>query len=61
MDAISTREFAPRTVDKVERLELFAAGVYRPELLFPDERMVAAAMQSPAALWKLQNLRHMKS
>lgn len=49
----------PRTDGEREYLDLFAAGEYRPGLLFPDERMAAAAEMSPAALWKLQNLRKM--
>ena len=49
----------PRTDDEREYLDLFAAGEYRPALIFPDERMAAAAEMSPAALWKLQNLRKM--
>lgn len=49
----------PRNGDEREYLRLFAAGDYRPELLFPDTRMASAAKRSPAALWKLQNLRRM--
>lgn len=48
----------PRTDAEREYLDLLAAGDYRPGLLFPDERMAAATERSPAALWKLQNLRH---
>lgn len=51
----------PRTDDERRYLELFAAGDYRPELIFPDGRMAEAAARNPAALWKLQNLRRMKS
>ncbi len=99
MDTVSMEGFAPRTVDKVERLldlmeederpalrelmatterfkesrvlprnedereylGLFAAGEYHPALIFPDERMAAAAEMSPAALWKLQNLRKLRA
>lgn len=49
----------PRTDDERDYLDLFAAGEYRPALIFPDERMAAAAEMSPAALWKLRNLRKM--
>ena len=49
----------PRTEAEREYLDRLATGDYRPGLLFPDERMAAAAEQSPAALWKLRNLRHM--
>lgn len=55
---IETRVY-PRTDAEREYLDRLAAGDYRPGLLFPDERMAAAAEQSPAALWKLQNLRRM--
>lgn len=49
----------PRTDAEREYLDRLAAGDYRPGLLFPDERMAAAAERSPAALWKLRNLRRM--
>lgn len=42
-----------------EYLERFAAGDYRPDLLFPDGTMARAALASPEALWKLRNLRMM--
>ena len=51
----------PRTDGEREYLDRFASGDYRPDLLFPDGRMAAAAEVSPVALWKLQNLRRMKS
>lgn len=51
----------PRTDGEREYLDRFAVGDYRPGLLFPDEWMATAAERSPAALWKLQNLRRMKS
>ena len=54
------RRIMPRTDGEREYLDRFAEGDYRPDLLFPDNRMTAAAERSPAALWKLQNLRHMK-
>lgn len=50
----------PRTDGEREHLDRFAVGDYRPGLLFPDEWMATAAERSPAALWKLQNLRRMK-
>ena len=54
------RRVLPRTDSERKYLELFAAGDYRPALLFPDTRMAATAEQSPAALWKLQNLKRVK-
>ena len=54
------RRVLPRTDGERAYLELFAAGDYRPELLFPDARMAEAAKQNPAALWKLQNLKRMR-
>lgn len=42
-----------------EYLERFAAGDYRPELVFGDERMARAATVNPETLWKLENLRKM--
>lgn len=54
-----TTRVMPRTDGEREYLDRLAVGDYRPGLLFPDERMAAAAQQSPAALWKLQNLRRM--
>ena len=55
------RRVLPRTDSERKYLELFAAGDYRPELLFSDTRRAEAAEQNPAALWKLQNLRRMRS
>lgn len=45
--------------DEAEYLERFAAGDFRPALVFPDEAMAAAALASPEAQWKLRNLRMM--
>lgn len=51
----------PRTDSEEEYLERFAAGEYRPELVFGDEGMARAAAVNPEALWKLENLRKMRS
>ena len=49
----------PRDDSEREYLDLFAAGEYRPELLFgPCEEAERAAV-NPEALWKLQNIRKM--
>lgn len=55
---IETR-IQPRNDKERKYLNLFAAGDYKPELIFPDDQMAKAAEQNPAALWKLQNLRRM--
>lgn len=39
----------PRTDAEREHLRFFVDGDYRPEPLFPDAQMTAAARQSPAA------------
>lgn len=49
----------PQTDREREYLDRFACGEYRPELLFDDPAMAAAAATNPEALWKLQNLRKM--
>lgn len=53
------RYVLPRTDVEREYLERFAAGEFRPVLVFPDEAMADAASRSPEALWKLRNLRKM--
>lgn len=50
----------PRGDSEVEYLERLAKGDFKPELLFSDSTMAQAAVASPEALWKLQNLRKMK-
>ena len=49
----------PRTDGELEYLERLTKGVYRPELIFPDEAMAEAAAVNPEALWKVENLRKM--
>lgn len=49
----------PRGEAEREYLDRFAKGDYRPELLFDDEAMSHAALESPEAKWKLRNLRQM--
>lgn len=49
----------PRTDGEREYLERLTKGVYRPELIFPDEAMAEAAAVNPEALWKVENLRKM--
>lgn len=49
----------PRTDGERKYLERLTKGVYRPELIFPDEAMAEAAAVNPEALWKVENLRKM--
>lgn len=49
----------PRTDGELEYLERLTKGVYRPELIFPDEAMAEAAAVNLEALWKVENLRKM--
>lgn len=56
-----TRYVLPRTDAEVEYLQLFAAGDFRPGLIFSDEAIAEAASKSPEAQWKLQNLRKMRA
>ena len=49
----------PRTDLEKEYLEKFAQGDYKPALFFEDEAMIHAAISSPQAQWKLQNIRQM--
>ena len=48
----------PNGDDEQEFLDLFAAGEYKPSLLF-DGDMASRASQSPEAAWKLANLKKM--
>lgn len=61
---VAAREFVerhvlPRSDAEREYLERFAVGDFAPSLLFGDEAMVEAALSSPEAQWKLQNLKRM--
>jgi len=49
----------PQSSSEEEYLKLFARGEYRPDLLFDNACMVKAALESPEAQWKLENLRKM--
>ncbi len=40
-----------------EYLSLFSQARYKPELLFQDPNLLAAAKNNPEAYWKLQNLK----
>ena len=50
----------PRDSSEREYLDCFAAGDYRPELLFGQCETAERAAVNPEALWKLQNIRKMK-
>lgn len=50
----------PQSAAERDYLEKFAGGEYAPQLLFESEAMVKAAMASPEAQWKLENLRRMQ-
>ena len=49
----------PRDEPEREYLDRFAAGEYRPELLFGQCEEAERAALNPEALWKLQNIRKM--
>ena len=49
----------PRDNSEREYLDYFAAGDYRPELLFGQCETAERAAVNPEALWKLQNIRKM--
>lgn len=61
VEAFVKRRVLPRTDEEREYLRRFAAGDYRPGLLFSDKKMADAAAQSPAAQWKLRNLEKMRT
>lgn len=50
----------PKTDAENEYLGRFAQGVFDPSLLFGDGPIARAALASPEAQWKLQNIRKMK-
>lgn len=61
----TAREFVsayvlPQTDVEKEYLRQFSQGVLDPGLLFEDEEMARAAIASPEAQWKLQNIRKMR-
>lgn len=49
----------PQTDAGEEYLGCFARGVFKPTLLFENEATARAAIASPEAQWKLQNIRKM--
>lgn len=53
------RRVLPRDGAEREYLEKLANADYQPGLLFADPETAYAALRSPEALWKVQNLRKM--
>lgn len=60
-DKFVTKLVLPQDANEREFLARFARGELEPGLLFEDAAMARAALPSPAAQWKLRNLRSMKS
>lgn len=59
-DAFIEKYVLPKTDSELEYLERFARGDYQPQLLFGEEPIAQAALNSPEAQWKLTNLKKMQ-
>lgn len=46
----------PSEEDEINFYDKFKQGIYEPELLFTDDKIINNAKRNPSALWKLNNL-----